>query len=245
MKQIFFTTAIIFLLFTSCTKEFVKHERIRPSGVIVEETFYLSENIHRVGVSGAINLHLFSGDEDHIKIFADDNVLPHIAVRQISRNGLEIFLEGVSFIRSAPQITVYLTLRDLRNLHLSGASSAHINDVFISDNLQINLGGASRFRVSGRIEANRISATLSGASRMDLVGHSETLDLTLSGASQAFGYGMICDNLIANLSGASRAEFTVLETLSARLSGASVLRYNGNPQIIFSDISGASSLQRR
>jgi len=271
MKKIFFTTAVIALFFTSCTKEFVKHERVRPSGRIITEAYYLSENIHRVGVSDIIDLHLFLGDENHIEIHADDNILPHIAVRQISRSGLEIFLEGVSFIRRSPQITVYLTLRDLNELSLSGASSARLHlqsgQALISDRLSIRASGSSSvyFQPLGEIVANTlairlsgtssfngdnisvstIDATLSGSSRLDLAGESTYFNLTSSGTNRTRAFDLICHHLDARLSGSSNAQVTVRETLRVTLSGASRLTYDGNPDILYQRVSTASSLQRR
>jgi hypothetical protein len=56
---------------------------------------------------------------------------------------------------------------------------------------------------------------------------------------------LICEDLDITLGGASHAQHTVTHTLSVRLSGASTLRYIGDPQITYSNITGASTLQKR
>jgi len=223
MKHIFFITAIILLL-ASCSAEFLPHERIRPSGVIVTEFRTVPENTNRIGVSGIFDLNISLGDEERIEIQADDNVMPHIATRETSGNGLEIFTEAVSFIGNAPQITVNITLRDLNELHLrlSGNSS---------------LSGEN-------IVATTITAHLSGNSQLDLSGEVYRFNLRSSGSSRARTFDLISTHLHATLSGASTAQVTAVETLVARLSGASRLTYDGNP-ILDYQTSGASSLIRR
>jgi hypothetical protein len=170
-------------------------------------------------------------------------------VHQSSNGTVSIYFEAVSFIGRKPEFSISVTAKELKKIDLSGASVAYLenNDnsqqPLVFDNLRIDLSGASTLR--GQIEANTISAELSGASRMDLSGQCTTFNLSLSGASRAFGYNMICDFLNADFSGASKGECTVLQKLSVSLSGASTLRYDGFPQIIFEKITGSSTLQRR
>jgi len=59
------------------------------------------------------------------------------------------------------------------------------------------------------------------------------------------GFQFSCEDIVANFSGASSGHITVNNTISATLSGASVLRYDGSPTIIRSDLSGGSRLERR
>ena len=267
MKHIFFITAIILLL-ASCSAEFMPHERIRPSGIIVTESRDVPQNINRIGVSGIIDLNIFLGDEERIEILADDNVMPHIATRQTSGNGLEIFTEGVSFIGNAPQITVNITLRDLNELHLSNASTTrlYLEQALVSDRLDIRASGATSiyFQTDMPIEVNRlavrlsgsssfsgenivattITADLSGSSQLDLDGEVRQFNLTSAGSSRARTFDLISTHLYATLSGSSTAQVTAVETLTARLSGSSRLIYDGNP-IVDSQTSGASSLIRR
>jgi len=226
--------------------------------MLVTHTLPLSEWLQRpVTITGIdifdmdCNLYIYilenEDDEDKIEITVNSNVFPHIHWTSINGGTINLMYDKVSFMHRKPNLTISLFVKNLRDVGLHGASTAHINGVVISDNLRIHLRGASELRVhgEGRIEANHISAVLSGASKMNLSGQCEMLDITLSGASQAYGFGMVCEDLDAKLSGASKAEYTVLNTLSATLSGSSVLRYDGNPTIIYSNISGSSRLEKR
>jgi hypothetical protein len=49
-------------------------------------------------------------------------------------------------------------------------------------------------------------------------------------------------DVLVSLSGASSAEVSVNDSIEASLSGASSLRYRGDPDVITLDVSGASSI---
>jgi hypothetical protein len=238
MKKIIFISITAIFLFASCER----HERLRPSGQLITENYTFTGTITGVSVSGAAVLYVFEGEEDHIEVEVDDNILPFLNVRKQGET-VNIYFDRVSFIGRQPTVTIYATIKNWKKVNLSGASMGYIDDGINCENLKIVLSGASTFE--GHIEANSIDANLSGASRIDLTGRCKTLELNLSGASKANNYDMVCDNLNAVLSGASNAQLTVLKTLSATLSGASILRYDGDPTIIHSKITGASSLQKR
>jgi hypothetical protein len=250
MKKIIIISITAIVLLSSCQK----HTRIHPCGSLVSHTF-TNPNITGISLfdmSGDLYIYISEeAEEDTLIISVDRNVYPFIrkgfsgagTSSEKTNYTINLHYSNVTFMARKPNLTISLIVRDLNHIGLSGASFANIDGTLVSGDLKIHLSGASTLR--GHIDANKISAELSGASRMDLSGYCETFNLTLSGASKTFGYGMVCNDLTANFSGASRAELTVLETISATLSGASSLRYDGNPRILRNNLSGASSLQRR
>ena len=264
MKNFIISITAIILL-TSCQK----HNRIQPSGHLVTYDILLSElfpkdfgpitGIDIYDMKADLYIHISEDEEETLSITVDDNVFPHIlingsgfGVSSTKKYSISMSYHHTTFMIRQPTLSIVLTVRNFERLGLSGASTAYLLDTLVADNLDLRLSGASRFRTAhphrreatGRIEANTITAVLSGASILDMSGRCETLDLTLSGASQAVNFSMVCDHLKAVFSGASRASVTVNSTLSATLSGASVLNYGGNPVIIHSNLSGASVLRQ-
>ncbi|MCL2028722.1 MAG: DUF2807 domain-containing protein, partial [Bacteroidales bacterium] len=82
------------------------------------EIFAFSGNITGIDVSNAITVCIRQGEEEHFEISADDNILPHISVRQLGET-VFVYLEAVSFIGRAPDISVYVTVKELKKLHLT------------------------------------------------------------------------------------------------------------------------------
>lgn len=258
MKKIFFLISLTALLLSSCDK----HHRVRLSGNLTAKTFDNYTQLTGIEIGDAATLYISQGTEDKLTITTDENALPYLVVRK-SGESVSVYFEDVSFWGRSPELIIDMQVRDLKNLNLSGAAYAYIEtDSLACDYLRIRMSGASllegvikanRLSVdangaskwSGQIFANTLSAELSGASRIDLSGYCERLNLELSGASQCYGYGLECDDLKADYSGASKSECTVLKTLSAELSGASTLYYDGDPNIVHCELSGGSNLKRR
>ncbi|MBQ8704813.1 MAG: DUF2807 domain-containing protein [Paludibacteraceae bacterium] len=86
--------------------------------------------------------------------------------------------------------------------------------------------------------------TLSGASKADVHGVADSLHAEVSGASKLDAEELIVRDLHINVNGASKAEVYVTGTLWAQASGASTIRYEGNPQVLQSLAVGASTIRQ-
>lgn len=106
-----------------------------------------------------------------------------------------------------------------------------------------DFSGASRSTVSG-FTGEDMSIDLSGASNMTISGSFERLKTDVSGASDLHAFDAIANTVDARASGASLLQATATTRLSATASGASDIRYRGNPTQLEMNSSGASSIRR-
>lgn len=123
----------------------------------------------------------------------------------------------------------------------SGASKIEITQN-VSD-LDATSNGASKLTFTG--SAANMKASVSGASTMNLTGSSNNMKIGLSGASKCSAAGFNVQNLIADISGASKLEINVSETLKVDVGGGSSMSYSGNPQILKQSVSSGASLKKR
>jgi hypothetical protein len=77
-----------------------------------------------------------------------------------------------------------------------------------------------------------------------LSGSAAKLEIEASGASQLEAGHLQVTNARVGLSGASQATVAVSQDLSATVSGASQLRYVGEPTFARRDVSGASRIMK-
>jgi hypothetical protein len=120
------------------------------------------------------------------------------------------------------------------------ASTIRLMDTLKTDQVTINLTGASN--MSGTIITESLSADIREASLLDISGAATDLGLTASGASRMGAYSFTCENLDADLSGASEAELTVNGKIIIKAAGASALRYKGEATIESQDLRDASTI---
>lgn len=145
--------------------------------------------------------------------------------------------------RNRQHETVFtLTMPALKAADFSGASRSTISGFVGQDQLSVTLSGASSSEVSAR--ATRTEVTLSGASDLRLEGGTPTLVTHLSGASKLNAFNAPAEVVTVDASGASHAEVSVTNQLRVIASGASSVRYRGNPAVRDVNASGASSVKQ-
>jgi hypothetical protein len=246
------------VLLIGCTESM-----LTGSGNPQTERFNFSEFSH-VEIGGAFEVEVVQSDSCHVSITADDNLFQYIELTERGSK-LEIGLKpGTRLTPGTFTFRVNITMPDLQELELSGAtygtvqglSSAHDFTLRLSGNSQVdmsnmstgniefNLSGASR--VSGSIIASGDAQfDLSGASKVELAGTAKDVQVEASGASQAELADFTVEKADFNLSGASNGTVNVNGRLDANLSGGSRLSYVGEPIMGTISLSGGSTLGRK
>jgi hypothetical protein len=94
------------------------------------------------------------------------------------------------------------------------------------------------------IKSPVVGVEITGASTATLTGETRELKVNGSGASKAKCFGLPAENAHVKLSGASGAEVFASVKLDANASGASHVKYKGNPAEVGQSVSGAASVKK-
>lgn len=211
---------------------------ITGSGNTVSQTYDFS-NFDGVEIGHAFQAQLAPGDGYSVEVTVDDNLVEHLRVEQQGDVVSIGFEPGVTVSRGTQQARI--TLPVLTYLEASGATRVNLSGFRSSEDLRLNVSGAST--VTGDIEGGDLAADVSGASTLRLNGSGGSADVVASGASTADLSNFSLTNATVEASGASRINVDVSGTLNAEASGASSVRYTGNPTVERSNSSGGSSIQ--
>jgi hypothetical protein len=190
---------------------------LRGSGRLITRELDF-EGFTRLEVGHAFEVDLVQSRSYSVVITADDNVIDDVEVT-ISRGTLRIGMETLFVNVQNITLRAEVSMPTLEALELSGAS-----------------------RLTGSMEVDDIDFDISGASRLTLRGGGGQMRLDASGASQIDLSAFVVDDGDVDISGASQATVNVRGRLDAEASGASQLRYLGNPSMGRIETSGASSI---
>lgn len=193
----------------------------------------------RVETSGSIKVILKQGDENSLRITADDNVLREIET-YVRGNRLIIDLEG-NFCDSGP-ITVFVTSANYEGIEASGAVEILGDGKLNVNDFDLDLSGSSKVDLD--INAANVKTSSSGASEIFLKGQAGSHELELSGSSSVDALDFVVGRYRIESSGASDSRINVLNELDISSSGSSDVQYRGNPSKIKNDESGASNLEK-
>ena len=158
----------------------------------------------------------------------------------VSDDTLRIGLQPRTTVSNAT-LEADVTVTSLDAVEASGAVDLHLGTL-TGSTLELQLSGASE--LDGAVDFESMNGEISGASNVSLSGRIGTLDIEASGASELSFLDLEVDVLTVRLSGASSAEVSVSDSIEASLSGASSLRYRGDPDVSTLEVSGASSIDK-
>lgn len=137
------------------------------------------------------------------------------------------------------KITVGYT--QLNDIEASGSSTLKTTETLSTNNLEMNVSGAARCKLD--ISVDVITATISGASSCSLSGSAGRLEAVVSGASGFKAEGLVVQTAEMNVSGASTARIHVKEKLNGNASGASTLKFTGDPKEVRINQTGAANVK--
>jgi hypothetical protein len=211
------------------------------SGAIAEERYSDLGEFVMLETDSSVSVRVTKGDQREVVVRADDNVIEDVAVDS-GGDTLSIRVDpGVRL--SDATLEVEVVTPDLRAVEANGASDVEVLDEFGSDRFECSATGASEVRAE--LSASEAELSASGSSRVELSGSSVSVTAEVVGASEMELGALDVEDMEIDLSGASSAVVTVTGNLSASASGASDLRYEGDPTIERSDTSGSSSIESR
>ena len=198
-----------------------------------------------IHVSNAFDVYITQGSTEGLAVSAREK--EDVArIKTVVENGvLKIsFDQKNKWWSKDRKLKAYISVKNLEEIEASGASEIEIDGSLSAENLKIELNGASD--MEGKVFVSGIfDVELNGASDLKITGNARDMKIDASGASKMKAYDFTASICNAKASGASSIHLTVEKELTAKLTGASSLRYAGDAVIKEIHTSGASSIAKR
>ena len=236
MKKFFLVSISFFALtFQSCV--YVNdRDDVDPRGESTRT--YDFKNFDELEMGNAFRVNVLAGPSFSVKATGELNDL----------DDLEMFVQDEKLVaryrnswRNRKQMDIDITMPLLEGVDFSGAVDAEIEGFENLSSVDFELSGASKCDFDG--SAKDFTFDLSGASQLYLFGTGKYLDGELSGASQLNLLDLPAEQSNLKLSGASSAKVWISRLLEVDASGASSVRYKGDPTID-EKLSGGSTVRR-
>jgi hypothetical protein len=236
-------TKIVFLL-TLCilALSLSACQIVRGSGEVITIERPVSD-FDRVALSGIGTLYISVGEEESLKIEAEENLIPYIETL-VRGQTLSIGFrdQGLSTaFQPTEPIRYYLTVKDLAGLDLSGAGNIEVDEIATSE-LHIKTSGAGNIEIE-KLTAKVLNMDVSGAGSCHInEGQVTDQNLRISGAGGYKAPDLHSQTAEIDISGLGGARVWVEEDLRVEISGAGSVTYFGTPNLS-QDVSGAGSIQ--
>jgi len=225
---------IIILLFSisSCFGPYVE-----GSGNVIERDRKVSD-FHKIDISGGFDVFITESNREKLRIVADDNLHEYIESRVINNR---LIIESTINIRKAKKREIYLEVKSLDDISVSGAVELKANSPLKAETMKIDASGAVEIYLE--IRAEKLISELSGACELYLSGKVKKVNMRASGGVEIEAFELITERFDLEISGAGYAAVNTSDLLDVKVSGAAKVRYKGNPDVR-KDITGAASLRK-
>lgn len=194
----------------------------------------------RLTVAGPFKVTLRVSDAASYSLEGPEELLERVKAELVGGHLRLSFKSGVTW-GSTGSVAVTITVPTLRELDLTGAVSAESEGTLVADRLAVDLSGGTSLTLD--LSVKNLSLEGSGATDVTLTGVAESLDIDFSGGSKLRAKDLKAKRVTLESSGASDIELYADESLALDVSGASRVRYAGNPAQLETDSRGASSIQ--
>lgn len=215
--------------FTSCQFD-------DPGPLQFGERVYSLEQFNRLEMGSAFVIVVRKGAEFAVEASGDVRNLDDLVV---IKNGSTLVAYYDRNANRRHTTTIHITMPELDGVNFSGASVSDIQGFERDEQVEVILSGASKCKLYPGF--TNVKLNISGASKLDVAGSGTNLQASVSGASELKGREFTVENATLDVSGASTARISVSEQLDVVVSGASSVRYHGNPTV-HSSVTGGSSL---
>jgi len=212
---------------------------IDGSGVVTTENRTVT-TFTGIDLQCSANVYFMQGDEQSVKVEAEDNIISHITT-EVKNDELVVSTDGKDF-NSHQQINVYVTVKELCLLELSGSGNmvgkSHIN----CDNMTIHIGGSGDIKADVRSLTMKIK--LAGSGSLEISGTATSTDIRIAGSGNVNAKNLQAMTSAVAISGSGQSTINASEVLTVSISGSGDVHYIGDPQKLNTSITGSGTVSK-
>lgn len=203
---------------------------------------------HSIQVSSAFDVYLTQATEEGVAVSASKPEYKNNIITEVKNGVLTIRYDHQNKWKGWNQgrmdLRVYISFKTLKKLGASGACNVHALTAIRGEELELDFSGATDMK-NAEVDVNKLTVELSGASDIQMKGRASEFKIKASGASDFKSMDLATDYCDIDANGASTIHITVNKEISARVTGASDIKYKGEGLIKNIHTSGASSVSRK
>ena len=203
------------------------------------------KNFHAVKVSSGIDLYLKMGENEDVKVVADDDEIDRI-ITEVKDGTLRIYMKSNSIFNlnfNSGSKKVYVTAKELDEINASAGSDVFSENTLSGDQLDVDASSGSDIKID--IVYKNFSLDVSSGSDAKITGKTKNFSAEASSGSDINAKDL--ESVICRVKASSGSDISVnvSDEMYARASSGSDIDYYGNPQIKDIDESSGGDVNRK
>ena len=185
------------------------------------------------------NVYIVQGEAQEVKIEAEDNLIQYITTK-VKNN--ELIIDYNENIRAHKPINVYITVKDICLIGLSGSGSIVTKNEIRCDHMTLRLSGSGDMNVMLKSKASK--ATFSGSGNLKMNGSSPETNIRISGSGNVNAQQLKTFSSTVNISGIGNTNVDVNNELTVSITGSGNVFFVTGPDKITTKITGSGEIRK-
>jgi hypothetical protein len=208
-----------------------------------------------IKIAGPFDVQITQGNTEGLVMYAPTEIVDRI-VTEVSGSVLKIqnkhdnwssgekswWSEKGWWRRHPGKIKVFVTVKDINSVSLSGSGEAVFENGITANALKLRVRGSGD--ITGKIQVKTLQSSVSGSGNITLSGTAENSIVKVTGSGNFKARDLVTTNSAAHISGSGNAEINANDKLDAAISGSGGVRYMGAVKNINTKKSGSGSISK-
>ncbi len=202
-------------------------QNVVGKGPMVKKTINMSD-INAVGLGISATVYIQQGSSQSITIEAQQNIIDIIKQKPKGKSwNIEFTKKSV---RNHKDITIYITMKDLKELSIGGSGSIIGKGKFSNlGNMELNIGGSGDIKLDA--DMKNVECSIGGSGKIVLDGSASGIEVSIGGSGDVLAFGLSTKSCEVSSAGSGDIEVSVSDNLEVSLVGSGDVRYRGNPKV--------------
>lgn len=195
-----------------------------------------------IGLAIPANLYLTQGSKNEVVIEADEDLLEKIET-EVRGSSLNIQFEKWYNYRGVGSINIYITVKELKGLLVTGSGDIIAKSAIESDKLSFIVSGSGSVLIDN-LKVNDVYAMITGSGDVRLKGNTKSneIDVTVTGSGDFESVDIEFEEGNLTITGSGSIQTFVSKELDANITGSGRIYYKGSP-IIDANITGSGKIK--
>lgn len=205
-------------------------------------------NFDAVKVSAGIDLYISMGDNESVKVVADDDIIENVKT-EVRGGTLHVYMKDNNWLDNifnwgkSSSRKVYVTARELKSIDASSGSDVKSENTLKGDALKVEVSSGSDINLD--VVYKEVSLSSSSGSDARISGRAKYFTASASSGSDINARELKAQICKVSASSGSDATVTATNEIKANASSGADVRYYGSPEIVDTDESSGGDVSGR
>jgi hypothetical protein len=201
------------------------------------------ETFTKISLRTSVNVYLTQGSSQKIELSGDNDDFGRLETKV---RGGELIIndrDGNNWRSwSGLDIDVYITVKDLDGLSVSGSGDMVSRGKFNCDDLDISVAGSGDLEFEA--DARDVDISIAGSGSVVLSGSSKMNRVSIAGSGKLDAEDMESNSYRISIAGSGRAKVHATEEITSKITGSGSVYYKGDPSRVNNNSAGSGKIRK-